>query len=35
VWIFINEVPTQWTILGGSVVISAVMINTFLEYKKS
>ena len=35
VWIFINEVPTQWTILGGSVVISAVMINTFLEYTKS
>jgi drug/metabolite transporter (DMT)-like permease len=34
VWIFINEVPTRWTIIGGSVVISAVLLHAVLELNK-
>ena len=34
VWIFINEVPSQWTLIGGSVVIIAVLIKTVSEIKK-
>jgi drug/metabolite transporter (DMT)-like permease len=34
VWIFINEVPTGWTIIGGSVVISAVLLHAVLELNK-
>lgn len=33
VWIFINEVPTQLTILGGLIVVSAVIYNTFSELR--
>ena len=33
VWIFINEIPTQWTILGGVIVMSAVLYNTFSELR--
>ena len=34
VWIFINEVPSQWTVIGGSVVIIAVLIKTIYEIRK-
>lgn len=34
VWIFINEVPSQWTLIGGTVVIIAVLIKTISEIKK-
>ena len=34
VWIFINEIPTQWTILGGVIVMSAVLYNTFSELRR-
>jgi drug/metabolite transporter (DMT)-like permease len=31
VWLFVNEVPTRWTIVGGCVVISAVLLRALLE----
>ena len=31
VWMFIGEVPTRWTILGGSLIISAVAVRAVLE----
>jgi drug/metabolite transporter (DMT)-like permease len=34
VWIFINEVPTRWTIIGGAVVIAAVLLHAVLELNK-
>lgn len=35
VWIFINEVPGRWTILGGSVVILAVTARAALEMRRT
>ena len=34
VWIFINEVPSNWTLFGGSVVTLAVLGKTLLELRK-
>ena len=34
VWIFINEIPSQWTLIGGSVVVIAVLIKTLSEIRK-
>ena len=34
VWIFINEIPSQWTLIGGSVVVIAVLIKTISEIRK-
>ena len=34
VWIFVNEVPTSWTLIGGSVVIIAVLLKSGLEILK-
>ncbi|MEM9043119.1 MAG: DMT family transporter [Pseudomonadota bacterium] len=33
VWIFINEVPTEWTILGGSIVILAVILRALFQLR--
>ena len=35
VWFFINEVPTQWTIIGGFIVILAVIYNSLMELYQS
>ena len=35
VWLFINEVPTQWTIIGGLIVILSVISNTLSEVYRS
>ncbi|MDA8647825.1 DMT family transporter [Rhodobacteraceae bacterium] len=35
VWIFINEVPTSWTLVGGSIVISAVFLKSVSELRKA
>ena len=35
VWIFVNEVPTSWTLVGGSIVISAVFVKTVSELRKT
>ena len=34
VWIFANEVPTFWTLIGGSIVISAVLLKSLSELRK-
>lgn len=34
VWLFIGEVPTEWTIVGGGIVILAVMIRAVCELPK-
>lgn len=33
VWIFINEVPTEWTILGGTIVILAVTLRALFQLR--
>ena len=35
VWIFVNEVPTNWTLVGGSIVISAVFLKSVSELRKA
>ncbi len=34
VWIFVNEVPTSWTLVGGGIVISAVFLKSVSELRK-
>ena len=34
VWIFVNEVPTFWTLIGGSIVILAVLLKSLSELRK-
>lgn len=34
VWIFINEVPTEWTILGGAIVILAVVLRSLFQLRQ-
>ena len=33
VWLFIKEVPSQWTLIGGSVVILAVLVKSVSEIR--
>ena len=33
VWIFINEVPTEWTIVGGMIVILAVVLRALFQLR--
>lgn len=33
VWIFINEVPTEWTIFGGAIVILAVILRALYQLR--
>jgi drug/metabolite transporter (DMT)-like permease len=35
VWVFINEVPTDLTVLGGLVVILSVAIRALFELRRS
>lgn len=34
VWIFINEIPTEWTIIGGSVVILSVVLRSLFQLRQ-
>ncbi|MEO1491367.1 MAG: DMT family transporter [Pseudomonadota bacterium] len=34
VWIFINEVPTEWTIVGGGIVILAVILRSLFQLRQ-
>ena len=34
VWLFIHEVPSSWTLVGGGVVTLAVLTKTLLELRK-
>jgi drug/metabolite transporter (DMT)-like permease len=34
VWIFINEVPTEWTILGGGIVILSVALRALFQLRR-
>ncbi|OUU55269.1 MAG: hypothetical protein CBC21_10590 [Proteobacteria bacterium TMED61] len=33
VWLFVNEIPSRWTLVGGALVISAVLGRTFAELR--
>ena len=33
VWFFVNEIPSRWTLVGGALVISAVLGRTFAELR--
>ena len=33
VWLFINEAPSQWTLIGGSIVIFAVLVKSVSEVR--
>ncbi|MFQ6024203.1 MAG: DMT family transporter [Acidiferrobacterales bacterium] len=35
VWLFVGEVPSRWTLLGGALVISSVAVRTLLELRRS
>ncbi len=35
VWLFINEVPTKWTLIGGLLVIISVTLRALLEMRRS
>jgi drug/metabolite transporter (DMT)-like permease len=35
VWLFVSEVPTVWTIVGGVLVISSVTVRALLEMRRS
>lgn len=35
VWLFVNEVPTRWTIIGGMVVIASVTIRALYEMQRN
>lgn len=34
VWIFINEVPSEWTIIGGAIVILAVVLRSLFQLRQ-
>ena len=34
VWLFVNEVPSQWTLLGGAFVITAIVVRSLLELRQ-
>ena len=34
VWLFVNEVPSQWTLLGGALVIAAIVARSLLELRQ-
>ena len=34
VWLFVNEVPSQWTLLGGALVIAAIVVRSLLELRQ-
>ena len=35
VWIFINEAPEFWTLVGGALVMSALLLRVWAEMKFS
>jgi drug/metabolite transporter (DMT)-like permease len=34
VWLFVNEVPSRWTLLGGSLVVVAVITRALVELRQ-
>jgi drug/metabolite transporter (DMT)-like permease len=34
VWLFVNEVPSRWTLLGGSLVVVAVITRALVELRR-
>jgi len=34
VFLFVGERPSQWALLGGAIIVSAIAAHTFLEYRK-
>ena len=34
VWLFVNEVPSQWTLLGGALVIESIIVRSLLELRQ-
>jgi drug/metabolite transporter (DMT)-like permease len=35
VWMFVNEVPSHWTLLGGTLIMAAVLARTFYQVRVS
>ena len=33
VWLFVNEIPSHWTLAGGALVILAVLGRSLLEFR--
>lgn len=33
VWLFVNEVPSQWTLVGGGLIMGAVLARTFWQVR--
>ena len=34
VWLFVNEIPSRWTLLGGSLVVAAVITRALVEWRQ-
>ena len=34
VWLFVNEVPSPWTLLGGALVITAILVRSLFELRQ-
>jgi drug/metabolite transporter (DMT)-like permease len=34
VWLFVNEIPSRWTLLGGALVIAAIIVRSLLELRR-
>ena len=34
VWLFVNEIPSRWTLLGGSLVVAAVITRALVELRR-
>ena len=35
VWLFVDEVPTLWTVVGGSLVIASVTVRAMIELRRT
>jgi drug/metabolite transporter (DMT)-like permease len=35
VWLFVNEVPSSWTLLGGALIMTAVLARTLYQVRES
>ena len=34
VWLFVNEAPSRWTLLGGALVITAILVRSLFELRQ-
>ena len=35
VWLFLNEIPSSYTFIGGSIIISTLLVNSLYTFKNN